>query len=96
MKVHKIYRTAKTYGDVQKWRQPFLTSALGGGGWLGPLQNLGKSPWYRSNRRLVGTLNTSERCEEANLLTQPGIQPTFLSCPARNLVTILPELHHFL
>jgi len=40
VKGNKVYRNAKTYGDGEKWRQPFLTSALDGDEWPGPLKTV--------------------------------------------------------
>jgi hypothetical protein len=67
----------KAYRGLELQLNPFLASALDGGGWLTlPLYSRGKSPWDPLFMRLSGAQNLSGRVGEAkNLLTLPGIEP---------------------
>jgi hypothetical protein len=58
-----------------------------------PLYPKGKCPWYPKNRMVSGYQSCSESFgEEKNICLVSGIEPIFLGCPARNLVTILTTL----
>jgi hypothetical protein len=84
----------KTYGSTilhlsTRWRWVVSFTPLQ----LYPREN---NPWYALDRGLAGPQNRSGRCgDEKNLLSLPGIEPTFLCCPARTIVAVLIELSLF-